>query len=177
MIVMINGSFGVGKTSTAEALLATWPNAMIYDPEMVGALTRAITEGIRTPEEETHDFQDINLWRPLVVATAQHLARQYKRPLIVPITLANPAYLDEIEQGFQAFDPDVHHFCLIASLPTVKNRLIERGDNEQVKAWCFNKAAQYVPMFGSSRYAEHIDTETMRPPEIASYILKTIGVN
>lgn len=36
MIIMINGAFGVGKTTTAEALHKKMENSMIYDPEMIG---------------------------------------------------------------------------------------------------------------------------------------------
>lgn len=36
MIIMINGAFGVGKTTTAQALNEELANSMIYDPELVG---------------------------------------------------------------------------------------------------------------------------------------------
>ena len=42
MIIMLNGAFGVGKTSTALLLKSKLPNSMIYDPEMVGYLLRHI---------------------------------------------------------------------------------------------------------------------------------------
>ena len=42
MIVMINGAFGVGKTTVAKGLLAGIPDSMLYDPEDVGQMLRTI---------------------------------------------------------------------------------------------------------------------------------------
>lgn len=38
MIIWINGSFGVGKTSTAELLKKELDNSIMYDPEEIGGL-------------------------------------------------------------------------------------------------------------------------------------------
>lgn len=73
MIIMLNGSFGVGKSTTAIALAERIPNSLIFDPEEVGQLVRRITDGARSTEEETDDFQDIRLWRSLTVITVQQL--------------------------------------------------------------------------------------------------------
>ncbi len=169
MIIMINGSFGVGKTTTAQALLELIPNALLYDPEQVGYLVREITKEARSGDEETADFQDIHIWRPLVIAAAEQLIRHYARPLIVPMTLANPAYLAEIKDGFSAFDPNLYHFCLTAPLPIIHSRLKERGDNPQ--SWCWRKAIEYVPLFDDTRYATQIDTEHNSPSDVVSEIL------
>lgn len=42
MIVMVNGPFGVGKRTVAQVLCPAIPNAMLYDPEIVG--TRSIVQ-------------------------------------------------------------------------------------------------------------------------------------
>jgi len=172
MIIMINGSFGVGKTTTAQALLQAIPHALLYDPEEVGYMVRNITRDARSANEETSDFQDIAVWRPLVIAAAEHLLRRYARPLVLPMTLANPAYLDEIKNGFNAFDPHVYHFCLTASLPTIQRRLTERGDTD--KSWCWNKTIEYVPLFADNHYAQHIDTENQSVAEVVAMILQHV---
>lgn len=54
MIIMINGAFGVGKTTIAEKLLGTIANSMLYDPEEVGFMLRnIITEDVKKPNEDT----------------------------------------------------------------------------------------------------------------------------
>jgi len=37
MIILINGSFAVGKTTTAELLVQRLYHCMLYDPEIVGS--------------------------------------------------------------------------------------------------------------------------------------------
>lgn len=36
MIVWVNGAFGSGKTTLVDELRERWPEALVYDPEMVG---------------------------------------------------------------------------------------------------------------------------------------------
>ncbi|RYG26955.1 hypothetical protein EON82_01225 [bacterium] len=55
MIVILNGAFGVGKTTLANALLAQQPDWMIFDPEEVGAMLWKICP------EPRGDFQDQRL--------------------------------------------------------------------------------------------------------------------
>jgi len=174
MIIMINGSFGVGKTTTAQEMVKSIPNALLYDPEIIGFAVREITKDARLPEEETSDFQDIAMWRPLVINAAEQLANRYHRPLIVPMTLANLTYLDEIRNGFKSFDSQVYHVCLTASLPTIHKRLAERGDGD--KLWALNKAVEYVPMFSDARFSQHIDTEQQTIAEVVATILQYIAL-
>ncbi|MDQ6661003.1 MAG: AAA family ATPase, partial [Chloroflexota bacterium] len=69
MIIFINGAFGVGKTTLAEMLVQRISNSLLFDPEIVGFFLRAIV----SPIETFDDFQDLPMWRPLVVTTAQML--------------------------------------------------------------------------------------------------------
>ena len=91
MIVWINGAFGGGKTTLAEELQRRLPDAMPFDPESVG---RILTKWVPAPE--SNDFQDIPLWRKLVAGFALGLTAEYGRTLIVPMTLVNPEYREEI---------------------------------------------------------------------------------
>jgi cytidylate kinase len=171
MIIMINGTFGAGKSSVATELCAALPNAMIYDPEVMGMALRYLTEGVRAPAEDTDDFQDIALWPEMTVVMAERLYRQYGRTLIVPMTLANRRYLDSIRRGLAAVAPPLYHFCLVASLDTIEQRLRNR---DQDTSWTMRKARQYVPMFDDSAYAVHVNTEHRTMPEIAAQLLNHI---
>jgi hypothetical protein len=164
---MINGTFGAGKSSVATELCAVLPNSMIYDPEVMGMALRYLTEGVRAPEEDTDDFQDIALWPEMTVLMAERLYRQYARTLIVPMTLANPRYLDTIRGGLAAIAPPLYHFCLGASLDTIEQRLRNR---EQDTSWAMSKARQYVPMFNDPAYAVHVNTENCTVPDTVAQL-------
>lgn len=117
MIILLNGPFGVGKTTIAEALCSAIPDTMLYDPEIVGTALRYFTNGVRLPEEQTDDFQDIALWPSLTVVIAEHLIKQYRKHLVVPMTIVHPAYFQTIVAGFQQLTGQFFHFCLLAPLP------------------------------------------------------------
>ena len=38
MILLLNGAFGIGKTTVARVLVARMPNALLFDPEMIGLI-------------------------------------------------------------------------------------------------------------------------------------------
>lgn len=59
MIVLVNGPFGIGKSTTA-ALIAERRNARLIDLELVGTLVRAF--GV-APQP---DYQDSPVWSALV---------------------------------------------------------------------------------------------------------------
>ncbi len=105
MIIMVNGAFGVGKTTTTELLAAKLPNSMLYDPEEVGYMLWKVTADV----EVRGDFQDLPLWRTLVVTVAEQLRQQYQRTLIVPMTLAYLPYFQEIKAGLAKLDPELGH--------------------------------------------------------------------
>ena len=173
MIIVINGSFGVGKSSTAEALTAVLPHAMIFDPEVVGQMVRYITNGVRSGPEETDDFQDIAMWRTLTVSTAEQLHGHYGRDLIIPMTIAVPDYFKEITEGLQTIDRDFHHFCLIASIPTIQRRLAERADHEN--PWIWTRVLRYVPLFEQPLYTEHIHTDDRSIQSVVDTILECLA--
>lgn len=91
MMIWINGAFGAGKTTLAEELHRRLPDALAFDPEYVG---RILNRWVPSPE--SGDFQDIPLWRKLVAEFAIGMTADYGRPLIIPMTLVNRAYREEI---------------------------------------------------------------------------------
>ena len=110
MIIMINGPFGVGKTTVAELLHQKLKNSMIYDPEEVGFMLRnIITDEVKLPKEKTDDFQDLILWKELTVTVAEKLVNTYHKTLIVPMTICNHECFSHIKSGFESID-ETYHF-------------------------------------------------------------------
>ena len=169
MIIMINGPFGVGKTTIAEALCSTIPDTMLYDPEIVGTALRYFTNGVRSPEEQTDDFQDIALWPSLTVLIAEQLLNQYRKHLVVPMTIVHPDYFHTIFSGFQRLTSQLFHFCLLAPLPTIQERLRQRGDD--VTSWAWKRSIAYLPRFADERFRHHIQTAHRTPEDITKELI------
>lgn len=174
MIVMINGAFGAGKTTQAENLAKLIPNSMIVDPELSGYLLRElIPESMRQEHERSGDFQDLDLWRVLVVEVAKLVKLKYDRNLIVPMTLYKSQNYSYIRESFEKLDT-VYHFTLMASKASIHERLTIRGDT--VGGWQFQQTEKCLSALQASAFAEHIDSEKLNADEITQYILKKIGL-
>ncbi|WP_030830381.1 AAA family ATPase [Streptomyces hygroscopicus] len=137
MIVWVNGAFGSGKSTLVDELRSRWPEALVYDPEMVGYVLREI---VAVP---TGDFQDLRLWRRQVAHLAVGLVEEYQRPVLVPMTLVNPGYVEEIFGALKAAGIVVHHFFLKVSEEVLVKRIDGRSftpddpeQDERVRRWC-----------------------------------------
>lgn len=115
MIVWLNGPFGVGKTTVTRELIARWPELLTFDPDQIGILCQR-----HLVPEPVKDWQDLPLWRELVVAAADGLLRGYRRPLVTPTTLLREEYAEEIFGRLDALSWPVFH--LLLDLPAAKLR-------------------------------------------------------
>lgn len=172
MIIMINGPFGVGKTTVANKLLTLLPNSMLYDPEDVGFMLHKLTNGVRKKGENTGNFQDMVLWRSITVEVAAGLQERYGRDLIIPMTLAVPDYYREIRDGLKQVDGLFYHFCLMASFDVLHKRILGRGD--LAESWSFHKTERSIIALQSSLYEEHINAGKYDVNSIAKLIIKRV---
>ena len=178
MIIMINGPFGVGKTSVATILKDKIENSLIFDPEEVGFMLRnIIIEDIKFSEEKTGDFQDIRLWKVLTVDVAALLLKTYKANLIVPMTICNLDYFSYIYEEFKKVDKMVHHFCLLAKKDTISKRLIKRGD--KIGSWPFQQIERCLCSFENNNinFKNIIYTDELTEMQICQNILCNIDAS
>ncbi|WP_404427424.1 AAA family ATPase [Ureibacillus chungkukjangi] len=176
MIIMINGAFGVGKTTVAGELQKQLGNSMIYDPEEIGFMLRnVIPEEIKKSEAETGDFQDLHLWRELTVKVAESIVAKYKMHLIVPMTIRKSEYLQYILEGFKQIDEQSFHFCLTASKETIYERLRERGEEEG--NWCFQQTEKCLEAYKEVAFGEFIDTENTSVTHIIERIKEKLKLS
>ncbi|MCN9242309.1 ATP-binding protein [Streptomyces sp. RY43-2] len=178
MIVWVNGAFGSGKTTLVEELRSRWPEALVYDPELVGYVLREIVD------VPTGDFQDLRLWRRQVADLAVGLVEEYGRPLLVPMTLVDPGYVGEIFGKLKDAGIEVHHFFLKVSQETLEARIDGRSftpdDPEQdarVRRWCKGRiepclaAADLLP-------SETVFLDGELPPtRLADLVLARVGAD
>lgn len=172
MIIMINGPFGVGKTSVASALREKLTDFMIFDPEEIGFMLRNIvTDDVKHPSEKTGDFQDIILWKELTAHVAEKLISTYNKSLIIPMTVHNTEYFKYIINEFKKFD-SVRHFCLLAQRKTIEERLSARG--EQYGSWAFTQIDKCLKSFENNKdlFNKILYTDNLSVSEICDCILE-----
>ncbi|WP_445527872.1 AAA family ATPase [Streptomyces cyslabdanicus] len=177
MIIWVNGAFGSGKTTLGDELHRRWPAALVYDPEQIGYVLRGIVE------VPTGNFQDLRLWRRQVAGMAVGLLEEYERPILVPMTLADPGYVAEIFGALEEAGATVHHFFLKV-LPEVLARRIDARSvaphdperDEAVRQWCKARIEQCAAA-ADALPADTIFLDGERPcQELADEVLTRVGV-
>ncbi|MFC6590858.1 AAA family ATPase [Deinococcus lacus] len=169
MLLWINGPFGVGKTQAAYALARRLPRAFVCDPEQLGfGLSRM------TPPELRGDFQDIPLWREGVRRVLDRNLSHFDGVVIVPMTLVNPAYFDEIVGELRRAGHPVCHVALLASRETLRRRLRSRGEGggswgaAQIER-CLAGLAQLDP-------ADHLQTDGLTHEQVVGAVAQRAGL-
>jgi chloramphenicol 3-O-phosphotransferase len=170
VLVWLNGAFGAGKTSVARRIAAVRPSAMIVDPEQIGFLLRRLL-----PAAQADDFQDLPLWRELTVRILAEATARTEGPVVVPMTLVNPRYFQEVMDGLRAAGVDMRHFTLTAPVATLRRRLRRRLDWPRSRRWALTRADPCAAALADECFAEHIDTVDRSVSEIAEEILNRVG--
>ena len=179
MIIWINGAFGSGKTTLADELHRRLPDALPFDPEYVGYILIKWA-----PPADSGDFQDIPLWRKLVAEFAVGLADEYGRPLIVPMTLVNASYRDEIFWAISKAGHSVLHVFLDVPAAELRRRIDAQvliDDNPQADAEARRFRLDNVDRGVAARNELPADTLVLRgdrysPAELADHILKALSL-
>ncbi|MFD1334959.1 AAA family ATPase [Oceanobacillus iheyensis] len=168
MIIWINGTFGVGKTETAKILHKRIPNSYLYDPEEVGFLIRKQLP-VELCEE---DFQDHEEWRMWNYHLLKKVTTKTEKVVIVPMTLTNEQYYQEIIGRLKKEGIQLHHFTLVAEPLTIIDRLKKRGDEDN--KFIVNRIEKNVKQLDANFFQRHINTEKLTAEETASEVLNII---
>jgi len=162
VIVLLNGAFGVGKTTVARLMVARLPRAILFDPELIGFFLQRVTR--------VEDFQDLRSWRRLTILGLR-MTRMFFPNVIVPMAMSNPAYLDELRAGIARFEPRVLHYCLIAPLEVIHERLQSRRVDVRDAAWQHRRAAECCAVHAGPEFAIHIATQDRDAAAIADELV------
>ncbi|MET8808252.1 NUDIX domain-containing protein [Streptomyces sp. NPDC004546] len=181
-VVWINGAFGAGKTSTARELIELIPNSTLFDPEVIGAGLTHLLPAKRLAE--VGDFQDLPIWRRLVVDTAAAMLAELGGTLVVPMTLLRQEFRDEIFGGLAARRIPVHHLLLAPAETILRERIAGREvppdlpDGEiRVRQWSYDHIEPYRVALASwlTADAHLVDTSALTPYATAVRIADAIG--
>jgi chloramphenicol 3-O-phosphotransferase len=174
VIIFLNGSFGVGKTSVAS-VLKRYLRAAIYNPEITGGVILRLPNWLRLTNQNSGDYQDMPLWRNATVRGIR-LVRALSPVVIVPMAFSNRAYLGEIMDKVRGIDPDVQHFCLVAPLEIVEARLRKRGDAPKHLEWQLRRAKVCCEAHKSPEFAIRIEAVDRDPEAIAREIARVTRI-
>jgi hypothetical protein len=177
VIVWINGAFGSGKSTLVGELHRRNPEALIFDPELIGYVLRGIVD------VPTGNIQDLRLWRMQVASLAAGLVEEYGRPLLVPMTLVEATYAGEIFGAVRQRGIEIEHFYLDVPVDELTRRITARtlapGDPEReaaVRDWC---AAQ-ITRCATAKDRLPPDTVVLdgrlTVPELATAVLERLPV-
>lgn len=167
MIVWLNGTHGVGKTTTSALVQQLLPNSQVLDAEKVGEVLMDIKPGLPI----TDNFQHWDPWRPLVVETARRVHEFTGGTLVMPMTVLVEAYWREISDGLAGHGIPVQHFVLHADQETLRDRI----QNDTVLGPSMFRQAYLEPYAEAARTwlhndAEVIDTTGITPEQAAQRI-------
>ncbi|MGJ5749699.1 ADP-ribose pyrophosphatase YjhB (NUDIX family) [Streptomyces puniciscabiei] len=181
-VVWINGAFGAGKTTTARELIELIPNSTLFDPEVIGAGLTHLLPAKRLAE--VGDYQDLPIWRRLVVDTAAAMLAELGGTLVVPMTLLRQEYRDEIFGGLAARRISVHHLLLAPAETILRERIAGREvppdlpDGElRTRQWAYDHIEPYRAALASwlTTDAHLVDTSALTPYATAVRIADAVG--
>jgi broad-specificity NMP kinase len=172
-VILVNGSFGVGKTTVARALRDVLPSSTIYDPEYVGSVLRRLPQWVPLSGASTDDFQDMPAWRRSAILGTRITCRLSSGPVIVPMTFDRPSYFDEVWGRICTLEPTARAFCLTATLPTIRKRLQSRGTDPD-GLWISRRVKECLSAHVDDRFGCRIDTENRGVDEVVSDIVERI---
>ncbi|MEE4544938.1 NUDIX domain-containing protein [Streptomyces sp. V4-01] len=181
MIIWVNGAFGAGKSSAARELLDLIPDSTLYDPEAVGDCLRRLLPAKRL--EEVTDYQELPIWRRLVIEGAAALLHEVGGVLVTPMTVLRQEHRDEIFGGLAARGIDVRHVLLEPGETILRGRIAARGaDQDGLNAadagrrWALDRIADYqaaLPWLSADAYT--VATGGLTPRETASRVAEAVG--
>lgn len=172
MIVWLNGTHGVGKTTTAPLVQQLIPDSHVFDAEKVGETLMDIQPGL----PETDNFQNWPPWRSIVVETAHRILDYTGGTLVMPMTVLVEPYWREISHGLASYNIPVRHFVLHTDQETLRKR-IQDDSVMGPSTFRYSHLNPYAEAFQSwlGKEAHVIDTGALTPAQAASEIVKAVN--
>jgi hypothetical protein len=172
VIVWLNGTHGVGKTTTSALVQQLIPDSRVFDAEKVGVTLMDISPGLPS----TDNFQHWPPWRPLVVETTYRVLDYTGGTLVVPMTVLVEQYWREISEGLAEHAIPVRHFVLHADQATLRKRIegdTVTGPNSLFRLAYLEDYAEAARTWLHAE-AEVVDTTHLTPAQAALQVAKAV---
>jgi len=170
VIIWINGTFGAGKTATADQLVPLLDNTRVFDPELVGYMMRGCLA-----DHRVDDFQDWPAWRRLVIETATAIASATGQDIIAVQSVLSADYWTEIREGLLERGLDVFHVLLTADTERLRHR-IESDEDKDAREWRLGHLGEMEAALPWMREAADlvVDTSSRSAAQAAALIASSL---
>ncbi len=166
-VVWVNGTFGVGKTTTTAYLLEQTNGWRYFDPETVGYLLRGAMSDVPVA-----NFQDFAAWRRLVPQVLAEIGRETGQNIVAVQTVLNRDYWDEIHSGLTEHGFDVTHVVLDCDDAVLRERIHLDQHDVNAREWRLQHVDVYTAArpWLQERAAVIVDTSLLSAAEVASQL-------
>lgn len=165
MIIWINGSYGVGKSTIARELHKLNPESFIFDAESVG---NAIRDNMPKQLFNGYIFEGYDLWFKTIVELLKAINKQYKGDIYIPMTLVYPDSFDKIANPLREEGITLYHVLLEANYEIIHDRILNRGETED--CWCMQHINMCLTNQHEFKNVRRISTINKTPFDIANKI-------
>jgi predicted kinase len=138
MLLWLNGTYGVGKTTLAREIARRDETFRIFDPDSISRLLCENLEGIHVA-----DPQDLAPWRTMVPTFARDVTAISGQQLIVPGTVLKRRYWRELVEGFDDEHIRVFHVVLDADREALSDRIRRDHRDRRVRSWRLDHLTEY----------------------------------
>ena len=172
MLLWLNGTFGVGKTTTAREIVDGAPGWRLFDPEWVGFMLRA-----NLGDQQFDDFQELPPWRALVPRVADEIGRLTGEQLAAVQSVLVERFWLELRSGFDELGLQVFHVVLDIEEGALRDRIAADPIDADAKSWRLSHIQPFIAarawMIAEADLV--IDVSECEPRAAASSILNAVG--
>jgi len=172
MIVWLNGTFGVGKTTTGQRMCDRSSNLRLFDPEHVGYLLSA-----NLSDHDFSDFQDLPPWRTLVPVVMDEIQRFTGHDLLAVQTVLDAGYWKELRANLTDLGHTVFHVVLDCDESELRRRIDADQVERDARDWRLEHLAPHRRardwMMASADLV--VDTSSASPGTVSATILDALS--
>jgi predicted kinase len=174
-IVILNGAFGVGKSTVARLISTRLRGVAIFDPEKIGYLLMRLPSIVPGSARQLDDYQDSQLWRRLTVVFGCLRARTADL-VIMPMTFVRQDYVAEIRSGFARAGIRTHEVCLTAKQETLVARLGARGVDAESREgrWVYPRSVQAAVVHRTGTFGLTIPTDGLDAAQVTDRVFERL---
>jgi hypothetical protein len=138
VILWLNGTFGVGKSTTTRHVVEAEARWRVFDPEWVGYMLRANLDGF-----DFDDFQELGAWRRLVPQVASEISSTTGSNLIAVQTVLVATYWSELRHGMEREGLGPFHVVLDCDESTLRARIADDLEDPGAAEWRLRHVDEY----------------------------------